>query len=135
MEDMGKINIVKDMVIVFLEANTDSKNIWSNLRDLYLSITPSVISHTNGSYFDAEKLLINTISHMVMEGDIRMDQRSETEIIIALEQNIQNVLNKVKKSAIEEMEEELEKYVKEEDYEKAAEYRDMINEYKSKINS
>ena len=58
--------------------------------------------------------------------------RVTQDLNVALEESIECILNERKSSAIQEMEEELQKAIEDEDYEKASEYRDMIGEFKSK---
>jgi protein-arginine kinase activator protein McsA len=69
---------------------------------------------------------------MINNKEVRLDQKQDSSFNIALESFIQDKINSTKKSAVEEMEDELQKCVESEDYENAAEYRDMIKEYKNK---
>ena len=125
---------IKSLVIVFLESNTGDENLWVNLKSVYLLLVPQIYKSFEDQ-IEAENLLINSLNDMCVDGHIRIDKKKDNTVIVALEKNIQDILNGLKKSALDEMEDELQKCVKEENYEKAAEYRDMINEYKSKSES
>tara|TARA_R110000772_G_scaffold66676_7_gene148381 strand:- start:3622 stop:4011 length:390 start_codon:yes stop_codon:yes gene_type:complete len=119
----------------FLENNTDQANLWISLQEMYRALNP----HTNLTQELSEEeerkglLFSETLVHMINDREIRLDKKDNDTYTVALESFIQDKISGTKKSAIEEMEDELRKYVKLEDFEKAAEYRDMIIEYKEKL--
>jgi len=120
-----------DKIKEYLEINTNLDNIWVNvdtiIDDLFHDLqsdSPNMIE-----FFQFEAV----INQMHMERIIIIQEDKEydghNQFKVALESNIIEIINGVKKSAIDEMKEELNNYVKNEDYENAAEYRDMISEY------
>ena len=118
----------------FLENNTDQTNLWIGLQEMYTTLNPHINLSEELSEDEERKGLLfsEALVHMINNREIRLDKKDDDTYTVALESFIQDKLNGTKKSAIEEMEDELQKYVDSEDYEKAAEYRDMINEYKLK---
>ena len=115
----------------YLECRTNQTDLWINLRELYDAINP----HDSKGIITDEQvekgvLFAEMLTEMVNGGEIRMNKNGDGSFSVALESYIQEIINSTKKSAIDEMKEELQKYVDSENYEKAAEYRDMINNYK-----
>jgi excinuclease UvrABC helicase subunit UvrB len=120
-----------DKIKGYLETNTNSDNIWVSIDTIIDDLFPDLQSDpsTMKEIFQFEAV----ISKMHMERIIRIQEDKESDGLnqfkVALESNINEFINGVKKSAVDEMKEELNNFVKNEDYENAAEYRDMISEY------
>lgn len=122
----------------YLENNTNVTNLWTSMEEMY-----SILNPHGSSVEDIKELTEDqiqkglmfgiTISNMVIDQEIRVELNEDNTYNVALESIIQDKINSVKRSALDEMEDELQKYVKMEEFEKAAEYHNMINEYKSKL--
>jgi excinuclease UvrABC helicase subunit UvrB len=110
---------MEKQILSYIEFNSDPDNIWVEVDDIYHNIIKD----------DSQQILFEEILvRLINERKIRYDY--ETTLKVALEENIVLKVENMKKSALEEMEEELQKYIKEENYEKAAEWRDIINKTK-----
>lgn len=118
----------------YLENNTNQTQLWTNLQEMYDVLIPTTEVIEELTEEEAQKgiLFSLTLVDMINNKEVRLDQKQDSSFNIALESFIQDKINSTKKSAVEEMEDELQKCVESEDYENAAEYRDMIKEYKNK---
>lgn len=120
---------IKTQIIGYLENHTSLDNLWIPISDLIQSIELNPGDDNNSWHTILNMLFID----MINDRQIRIDIDDNDRFIISLESMIQEKINSNKLSAIDEMKSELQKYVEIEEYEKAAEYRDMINLYESKL--
>jgi protein-arginine kinase activator protein McsA len=109
-------------ILGYLETNTDENNLWVEVQKLYNDLKP-----TEDNTFE-----LSLIS-LINEQKVRFTQDARGIVKLAINEKIENAINEIKKSALEEMEEELQKCVDNEDYEGAVEWRDMINETKENV--
>lgn len=96
----------------------------SNKADLYVSLNSIVPLMFQKSYSYTE--MDSYLSKMVFERYLRIGQETNGSIKLTLESYISDELQKNTNKALSSMEEEMEKAVEDEDYEKAAEIRDLI---------
>lgn len=120
---------IKTQIIGYLENHTSFDNLWIPISDLIQSIELNPGDDNNSWHTILNMLFID----MINDRQIRINKDDNDGFIISLESMIQEKINSNKLSAIDEMKSELQKYVEIEEYEKAAEYRDMINLYESKL--
>ena len=118
----------------YLESKTDENSLWINLQKVYMDLNP-YIRKLNLEEDDTEwtNSFNEALTNMVMDQEVRINQVNEKSVLISLESVIQEKIDNIKLSAINQMKVELNKYIESEEYEMAAEYRDMINEYESKL--
>lgn len=113
---------MRDRIIGYLNLHTD-------LNDVFVEIvllTEKIFESNNIGELNDFNNSLNELRH---EKIVRLHQK-DNQILVGLEANIEKNLNIIKKDAIAEMEAEMEKCVKVEDYEGATEWKRMIDEAK-----
>lgn len=110
---------MKERILGYLRTQTSKENCWVTVNELF-----NQISNDMSESFLFEYNLISLIQDRI----VRFSENRDGSVKLALEENITEILNDIKSSAIEEMREELRRCEESEDYEGAIEWRDMINE-------
>lgn len=111
---------MRDRILGYFRTQTSKDNCWVKINDLFTEISNDMTEST---------LFEFTLLSLIQDRVVRFSDNSDDgSIKLALEENITEILNDLKSSAIDEMREELRKCEESEDYEGAIEWRDMINE-------
>ena len=105
-------------IIGYLENNTSKQGVWCSVDKLVQNVL-----FTNPN--DLETALVELYN----EGKITFGENFK----IALTETIESAKNVNRQEGLDSMEEELQKALKSEDYERAAEYRDLITETKKSM--
>lgn len=116
---------LKLQITSYLECHTNSLNTWVNMQRLINDLSMSLDRYDN----DWVILFNVTLYDMNQSQEIRIDTNEDGSYKIALERVIKDRLNAIKESALSGMKEELQKHIDNENYMRAAEYRDLINKY------
>lgn len=111
---------MKLRIIGYLEVNTNSTDVWIELQKMYNDLTPE-----NDNDFESD------VVELINEDRIRFCEKDGL-IKLSLCSSIENILSERKESALIEMREELQKCIDSEEYEKATEWKSMIDEYENK---
>jgi hypothetical protein len=111
-------------IIGYIETKYEENpnDIWVNLQKMVNDLEIK----TMGDYND----LINAINYLAINGKIRITEKEENGSKIAkmtLEMYVEDILNKRKLSAKEEIQAEIDKAVEEENYEEAAEWKKILD--------
>lgn len=109
---------MRDRILGFFGTQTDKDNCWVTVNELFTEISNDM----------TESILFEfTLISLIQDKVVRFSQ-DDNGVKLSLEENITEILNDLKSSAIDEMRDELRKCEESEDYEGAIEWRDMINE-------
>lgn len=119
---------MEDKITSILKFETSKSKPFMKLPDLLIKSLEVSITDDNIS---EQMELTNQFEECVIRLHNEKIIRINADLTVGLEEYISDILNQRRLSALEEMQEELQKCIEEEDYEGAAEYRDMINEYNS----
>lgn len=126
---------MEEKIITYLKEKTNKENIWVNIDFIVTDFFPNLTNDPQ----DIGKLFLfeNHLLELIRKGTVRIQEDDQIGITnnfkVALESNIEKIINEKKLSAIDDMKKELKDCITKEKYEDAAEYRDMITEYENKV--